>query len=168
MYVPRLPLLLTSLPPGGVSIENSGARMIRNLVAVLVLLLTTYAGGVLANDNETAAKNIVFVILDDLRFDGLGFLTPQVQTPNIDQLAAEGVYFPNAVVTTSLCSPSRATILTGLTTQNHKIVDNNNTSEEGLVFFPRYLQEAGYETGFFGKWHMGRVTMRRVKDSIDG
>lgn len=155
MYVPRLPLLLTSLPPGGVSIENSGARMIRNLVAVLVLLLTTYAGGVLANDNETAAKNIVFVILDDLRFDGLGFLTPQVQTPNIDQLAAEGVYFPNAVVTTSLCSPSRATILTGLTTQNHKIVDNNNTSEEGLVFFPRYLQEAGYETGFFGKWHMG-------------
>ena len=106
MYVPRLPLLLTSLPPGGVSIENSGARMIRNLVAVLVLLLTTYAGGVLANDNETAAKNIVFVILDDLRFDGLGFLTPQVQTPNIDQLAAEGVYFPNAVVTTSLCSPA--------------------------------------------------------------
>ena len=85
---------------------------------------------------------ISFVILDDLRFDGLGFLTPQVQTPNIDQLAAEGVYFPNAVVTTSLCSPSRATILTGLTTQNHKIVDNNNTSEEGLVF-PRALPAGG-------------------------
>ena len=46
--------------------------MIRNLVAVLALMLTTYAGGVLANDDETAAKNIVFVILDDLRFDGLG------------------------------------------------------------------------------------------------
>ena len=148
--------------------ENSGARMTRNLVAVLALLLTTYAGGVLANDDETAAKNIVFVILDDLRFDGLGFLTPQVQTPNIDQLAAEGVYFSNAVVTTSLCSPNGATILTGLTTQNHKIVDNNNTSEEGLVFFPRYLQEAVTRQAFSVSGTWGRVTMRRVKDSIDG
>ena len=50
-----------------------GTRMIRNLVAVLVLMLTPYAGAVLANDDETTARNIVFVILDDLRFDGLGF-----------------------------------------------------------------------------------------------
>ena len=105
-----------------------------------------------------APKNMVFVILDDLRFDGMGFLTPEVQTPNIDELASRGVYFPNAVVTTSLCSPSRATILTGQTTQNHGIVDNNNSSEDGLVFFTKYLQDVGYETGFFGKWHMGDDT----------
>ncbi|EHQ58169.1 arylsulfatase A family protein [gamma proteobacterium HIMB55] len=104
---------------------------------------------------EERPPNIIFVILDDLRFDGMGFLTPEVKTPNIDQLAEDGTYFPNAVVTTSLCSPSRATILTGMTTQNHRIVDNNNTSEAGLTFFPKYLQAAGYETGFFGKWHMG-------------
>lgn len=102
--------------------------------------------------------NIVFVLLDDLRFDAMGFLTPGLETPNIDFLAANGVYFPNTVVTTSLCSPSRATLLTGLSTANHGVVDNNNASEAGLVFFPKYLQDAGYETGFFGKWHMGAET----------
>ncbi|MFP5433079.1 MAG: sulfatase, partial [Alphaproteobacteria bacterium] len=83
------------------------------------------------------------------------FLTPGLQTPNIDALAKNGVYFPNAVVTSSLCSPSRATILTGQTARNHGVIDNNNSSEEGLTFFPKYLQQAGYQTGFFGKWHMG-------------
>lgn len=106
----------------------------------------------------SAHRNIVFVLLDDLRFDAMGFLTPGLETPNIDFLAKHGVYFPNAVVTTSLCSPSRATILTGRTTANHGIVDNNNSSEDGLVFFPTYLQQAGYQTGFFGKWHMGNST----------
>ncbi len=107
---------------------------------------------------SSAHRNIVFVLLDDLRFDAMGFLTPGLDTPNIDFLAKHGVYFPNAVVTTSLCSPSRATILTGRTTANHGIVDNNNSSEEGLTFFPTYLQQAGYQTGFFGKWHMGNST----------
>jgi arylsulfatase A-like enzyme len=100
-------------------------------------------------------RNIVFVLVDDLRYDGMGFLQPEVKTPNIDRLAHGGAYFPNTVVTSSLCSPSRATFLTGQTTRNHRVVDNNNSSEQGLVFFPSYLQKAGYETAFFGKWHMG-------------
>jgi arylsulfatase A-like enzyme len=101
--------------------------------------------------------NVVFVLVDDLRYDAMGFVTPGLQTPNIDFLAKHGVYFPNAVVTSSLCSPSRATILTGQTTRNHGIVDNNNSSEEGLVFFPQYLHNAGYQTAFIGKWHMGQA-----------
>lgn len=99
--------------------------------------------------------NIVFVLVDDLRFDMMGFLTPGLKTPNIDFLARNGVYFKNAVVTSSLCSPSRATILTGETVRNHGVVDNNDSSEEGLVFFPSYLKTAGYTTAFIGKWHMG-------------
>lgn len=107
---------------------------------------------------QAQPMNMIFVLVDDLRFDAMGFLTPGLQTPNIDYLAKNGAYFPNAVVTSSLCSPSRATILTGQSPRNHRVIDNNHSSEEGLVFFPSYLQQAGYQTGFFGKWHMGNDT----------
>ena len=107
---------------------------------------------------HSAPRNVIFILLDDLRFDGMGFLQPGLNTPNIDRLARGGTYFPNAVVTSALCSPSRATILTGMTARNHGIVDNNDSSESGLTFFPSYLQQVGYQTAFFGKWHMGQAS----------
>ena len=103
-------------------------------------------------------RNVVFVLVDDLRYDAMGFLRPQLETPYIDRIAAGGAYFEHAFVTSSLCSPSRATMLTGLSMRNHGIVDNNKASEDGFVYFPKYLQDAGYETGFFGKWHFGAPT----------
>lgn len=80
---------------------------------------------------------------------------PWLKTPGMDRMAREGAHFRNAYVTTSLCSPSRASILTGLYSHNHKIVDNNAPTPEGLIYFPQYLQKAGFQTSFFGKWHMG-------------
>ncbi len=102
-------------------------------------------------------KNVIFVLVDDLRYDALGFLQGQqwLETPNIDALAKRGVHMRNAFVTTALCSPSRASILTGQYAHRHRVVDNNNPVPPGTVFFPQYLQKAGYDTAFIGKWHMG-------------
>ena len=108
-------------------------------------------------DNPAKPRNIIFVLSDDHRFDFMGFTgkVPWLETPNLDRMAAEGAYFPNAFVTTSLCSPSRASILTGLFSHTHTIVDNQAPLPDNLIFFPQYLQKAGYQTAFFGKWHMG-------------
>lgn len=100
--------------------------------------------------------NLLIILTDDQRYDAMGFLGhPFLETPTLDRIAKEGVHFKNAVVTTSLCSPSRASILTGLYAHNHRVVDNYNPFSEKLVFFPKYLQDVGYETAFIGKWHMG-------------
>lgn len=140
------------------------AKSLKNAAAAFVAIAMTPLG-VAAQTAEPAPvaqhpRNIIFVLVDDLRFDGMGFLQPKglLHTPNIDQMAAQGTYFPNGVTTSSLCSPARASILTGMTARNHGVVDNNNSSEDGLTYFPKYLQQAGYQTGFFGKWHMGNDT----------
>jgi N-acetylglucosamine-6-sulfatase len=105
-------------------------------------------------------RNVIFILTDDHRHDALGFLKaqPWLETPQLDRLAREGAHFKNAFVTTALCSPSRASILTGAYAHKHRIVDNNTPIPKGTVFFPSHLQKAGYRTGFFGKWHMGAET----------
>jgi len=101
-------------------------------------------------------RNVVFILSDDHRYDAMSFLNHQfAKTPVMDSLAANGVYIKNALVTTSLCSPSRASILTGLYTFRHRVIDNNRPIPAGTLYFPQYLQKAGYATGFIGKWHMG-------------
>ena len=73
----------------------------------------------------------------------------------MDRLGQEGVYFKNAFCTTSLCSPSRASILSGLYAHAHGVVDNFTEYPADLQSFPRVLQAAGYDTAYIGKWHMG-------------
>ena len=117
----------------------------------------TRPAGLALPRNGNKPRNIVVVLTDDHRYDAMGFLGTQdfVRTPVLDRLAREGAFMCNAFVTTALCSPSRATIFTGLYAHQHRVVDNNHPIAPGLVFFSEYLQAAGYETAFIGKWHMG-------------
>ncbi len=104
-------------------------------------------------------RNVVFILTDDHRYDAMSFMGhPFIQTPNLDKLANNGVHLKNAFVTTSLCSPSRASILTGLYTHKHRVIDNNRKAPPEILFFPQYLQKAGYDTAYIGKWHMGGET----------
>lgn len=119
----------------------------------------TYGG------NGPSKPNIVFVLVDDLRWDDLSCAgNAFVKTPNIDRIAREGAQFRNAFSVTPLCSPSRASILTGQFTHNHGILDNTERGEQSkhLKTFPQELHGAGYETAFFGKWHMGNDNTPRA------
>ncbi|GEO10471.1 sulfatase family protein [Segetibacter aerophilus] len=105
-------------------------------------------------------RNIIYILSDDHRYDFMGFTgrVPGLETPNMDRLAKEGAYLQNAFVTTALCSPSRASILTGQYAHTHTVVDNQSPAPASLIYFPQYLQKLGYQTSFFGKWHMGGET----------
>ncbi len=102
--------------------------------------------------------NIVVVVVDDLRADEFGAAGhPWLETPSIDRLAAEGTMFTRAFHAVPLCSPNRASLLTGQYPSRHGIIDNvaRNLASHRLQTFPQALQGAGYRTAFLGKWHMG-------------
>jgi arylsulfatase A-like enzyme len=123
--------------------------MNRLLLFVVLCLLCGYS---------TAAEkpNVLFILCDDLRPDALGcYGSKHVRTPHIDALAAGGVRFANAFCTTSLCSPSRASILTGLYAHRHGVRDNFTELPASLPHWPGRLRENGYKTAYLGKWHMG-------------
>ncbi len=130
-------------------------NVLLTLATLLSVSLIAHADRAVAKSSTSKKPNIIYILTDDQRYDELGIMNPLLDTPHMDSLANEGVHFKNAFVTTALCSPSRATILTGQYANTHGIVDNNAPIREGTIFFPSYLQKAGYETAFLGKWHMG-------------
>jgi arylsulfatase A-like enzyme len=123
--------------------------------SLLLLLLASLA----VNLGAATAKrpNILFFYSDDQRFDTLGAAGhPIVQTPTLDRLAADGVRFRNAFVTTSVCWVGRAIVLTGQWGRSHVQRDAVAVvkSEALSTIYPVQLRAAGYRTGYFGKWHM--------------
>jgi arylsulfatase A-like enzyme len=102
--------------------------------------------------------NLIVILIDDLRSDEFGAAGhPYMKTPCIDRIASEGAYFANAFHTTPLCSPNRASILTGQYASRHGIIDNvaRDAMSHRLPNYHLALQRRGYETAHIGKWHMG-------------
>ena len=102
--------------------------------------------------------NLIVILVDDLRFDETGASGhPYLKTPHIDRLAREGAVFENAFHTTPLCSPNRASIVTGQYASRHGIIDNvgRDAMSHRLANYHLELKNRGYETAHIGKWHMG-------------
>lgn len=115
---------------------------------------------VLAQSKDQSSMNVVVLVSDDHRWDALGAAGNDIiHTPRIDQLAEEGVRFTNAFVTTSICMTSRASILTGQYMSRHNI-NRFGVEIDPEAFANTYtglLQDAGYWSGFVGKYGIGQA-----------
>lgn len=133
---------------------NCLLRKYSGLVFGLLLIAAVVARG------GEKRPNILFILTDDHRWDAMGFTGayPFLETPNMDRLCSEGAYIKNAFVTLSMCGPSRASFLTGMYPHRHGVKDNESHRECDWMKTPsfgQYLHDAGYHTGYLGKWHMG-------------
>lgn len=129
------------------------------LLALLVYLPegpATAAQPTEAQPAKAQRPNVLVVLCDDIRWNALSCTGhPHLKTPHIDQLAAEGLLFENTFCTTSLCSPSRASILSGLYAHAHGVTNNFTEYPPDMGTFPLRLQAGGYSTAYIGKYHMG-------------
>jgi arylsulfatase A-like enzyme len=153
--------------------------MMKSTFAALPLLLMLTLGCQPQSADETTAisdvpPNIIFLLTDDQRWDAAGFMGNDiVQTPHLDSLAAAGTVFENAYVTTAICAISRASILTGQYASRHGVLDFDTSLSDSAFrqTYPARLQQAGYYTGFVGKYGIGTldsVTARRRFDQWYG
>ena len=126
----------------------------KSSMLLLAAAITTLGIGPARADER---PNILFIFSDDQRYDALGCAGhPIVQTPTLDRLAARGVRFSNAFVTTPVCWVSRAVVLTGMWARSHatpEAMPQVTPSAMRTIYPLDLLRAAGYRTGFFGKWH---------------
>ena len=128
-----------------------------NLLAAAAVCLAVFSAPGLGAEQQAATQrpNLVFILGDNHNADTMGNAGhPFIKTPGMDRLAKEGVRFENTFNTTSLCSPSRASILTGAYAHRHGVKNNHTPWTGRMTTFLEHLSRNGYATAFIGKWHM--------------
>ncbi len=124
--------------------------------ALLFLILSTSISCSKPEKIEEEPPNIILIIADDMNWDDAGvYGHPSIQTANIDRLAKEGLRYDHAYLTTSSCSPSRASIITSRYPHNTGAEQLHWAIPRGSQTFVQLLQQSGYYTAAAGKWHMG-------------
>ena len=138
-------------------------RSVRTIILLAFLSFICERAGIASDTKPAERPNIVYILLDDAGYGDLScYGQKQFQTPNIDRLAAEGLRFTNHYSGSTVCAPTRCSLMTGLHTGHTHVRGNREVKPEGqapmpadIVTIPRLLQKAGYVTGAFGKWGLG-------------
>ena len=140
----------------------------------LILLFVFISILVSCSSKTDSIPNIIIILADDAGYSDFGFMgSDEIKTPNLDQLALDGVTFNNAYVSSSVCSPSRAGLLTGMYQQRfgHECnldSDVNNSFDPNQITIAEALKTEGYNTGLIGKWHLGdKAQNHPLKNGFD-
>ena len=144
------------------------------IIKKLILALGCFSLLVSCSSKTDSKPNIIIILADDAGYSDFGFMgSDEIKTPNLDQLAFDGVTFNNAYVSASVCSPSRAGLLTGMYQQRfgHECnldSDVNNSFDPNQITIAEALKTQGYNTGLIGKWHLGDKTQNHpLKNGFD-
>ena len=137
----------------------------KKFLLLVPLFIFVFSGNLSAQSGKSKRPNIIFILADDLGYGDVGFNGQKlIRTPNIDRLAAEGIRFPQFYAGTSVCAPSRSSLLSGKHTGHTYIRGNKGVDPEGqepiadsVVTIAEVLKKAGYTTAAYGKWGLGPV-----------
>jgi len=142
------------------NLQNRREFLERAAMSILATGLSGYAKELHGFGGQSGKPNLLLLMTDQQRFDALSYAGNKIlDTPNMDRLAREGAWFENAYTQCAVCTPARASVLTGHTVANTKVISNKQAyvpEDTGVMPMKTYdeiLSEHGYECEYYGKWH---------------